>query len=65
MQAITKAELPLNPSKCTFDCSEIPFRGMIYSADGLKPDPAKMELLDHIDHNRWKYSSVLLELFRA
>ena len=48
MQAIAKAGLTLNPSKCTFGCSEISFWGMIYGADGVRPDPAKVEALDHI-----------------
>ena len=48
MEAIAKAGLTLNPAKCSFGKSEISFWGMIYGADGVRPDPAKVEALDHI-----------------
>ncbi len=48
MKAISEAGLTLNPSKCFFGRNEISFWGMIYGADGVKPDPAKVEALDYI-----------------
>ena len=48
MEAISKAGLSLNPPKCFFGKKEISFWGMIFGADGVKPDPAKVEALDYI-----------------
>ena len=48
MQAIELAGLTLNLTKCVFGCSEIRFWGMIVGSDGVRPDPAKVEALDHI-----------------
>ena len=48
MQAIFRAGLTLNPSKCSFGKKEISLWGMVYGADRIKPDPAKVEALDHI-----------------
>ena len=38
----------MNPSKCSFGKKEISFWGMVYGPDGIKPDPAKVEALEHI-----------------
>ena len=38
----------MNSSKCSFVKKEISFWGMVYGADGIKPDPAKVEALEHI-----------------
>ena len=38
----------LNPDKCHFGSKEIKFWGMIYSAEGMKPDPAKVDALKYI-----------------
>ena len=48
MEALSKAGLTLNPPKCFFGKKEISFWGMIFGEDGVKPDPAKVEALEHI-----------------
>ena len=48
MQIISAAGLTLNPKKCVFGKHEIKFWGLIVSADGVRPDPEKVEALDHI-----------------
>lgn len=48
MKAISEAGLTLNPKKCTFASSEIHFWGMIFSAEGMRPDPAKVDALNFI-----------------
>lgn len=37
--------LTLNPEKCIFRKTEIPFWGMIVSSEGIKPDPSKIQAL--------------------
>ena len=48
MEAISQAGLTLNPKKCHFGCKSVSFWGMIYDAEGVHPDPAKVEALDFI-----------------
>ena len=48
MEAIARAGLTLNPPKCIFGKKEITFWGMIFGADGIKPDPAKVEALEYV-----------------
>ena len=48
MEATSKAGLTFNPPKCFFGKKEISFWGMIFGGDGVKPDPAKVEALEHI-----------------
>ena len=48
MEAISSSGLTLNPDKCHFGCKEIKVWCMIYSAEGMKPDPAKVDALKHI-----------------
>ena len=48
MEAVSLSRLTLNPDKCHFGCKEIKFWGMIYSAEGMKPDPAKVDALKYI-----------------
>ena len=48
MQAISNAGLTLNPGKYKFGYKEIKFRGMIFSADGMGPDPDKIGALNFI-----------------
>ena len=48
MEAASKAGLTFNPSKCFFGRSEISFWGMIFSSEGVRPDPAKVEALEYI-----------------
>ena len=40
------AGLRFNPDKCIFKCIEIPFFGMLIGADGIRPDPEKIEALN-------------------
>ena len=46
MEAISAAGLTLNPDKCTFASNKIHFQGMIFSADGMQPDPEKADALN-------------------
>ena len=48
MDAIDNAGLTLNGLKCSLGKKEIKFWGMIYSAEGVRPDPEKVEALDNI-----------------
>lgn len=48
MEAIDRAEITLNPDKCMFGYKEIKFWGLIISEHGIKPDPEKVNALDHI-----------------
>ena len=48
MEAISKAGLTLNPTKCTFLQKEIRFWGMIFGAFGVKPDPEKVDDLKYL-----------------
>ena len=48
LAVLSRNGLTLNASKCQFGQSEIRFWGMIVSADGIRPDPEKVEALNHI-----------------
>ena len=48
MEATSKAGLTFNPPKCLFGVPEIKFWGLIIGEHGIKPDPEKIEALDHI-----------------
>ena len=48
MSIIKKAGLTFRASKCVFAASEILFWGLIVSAEGVRPDPAKVEALNHM-----------------
>ena len=48
MQAISDAGLTLNPSKCVIGAKEIEFWCMLISANGIRPNPAKVDALNHI-----------------
>ena len=50
LETIQEAGLTLNPEKCFFKKTEIPFWGMIISGDGVKPDPKKVEALRNATH---------------
>ena len=54
MQVILEAGITLNPKKCVFGKSEIKFWGLIVGADGVRPDPEKIEALDHLTPPRSK-----------
>ena len=46
MEAINIASLILNPQKYQFVKTSISFCGMLYSAEGVQPDAAKIEALN-------------------
>ena len=54
LAAIETSGLTLNLKKCVFGASEIRFWGMIVGADGIRPDPTKVEALEHISPPRNK-----------
>ena len=45
MEVISKSGMTLNPKKCHFTKTSIPFWGMIIGREGVKPDPEKVESL--------------------
>ena len=51
-EAISNAELTLNSEKFKFGYKEIKFCGMIFSADGMQPDPDK---IDAVNFNHSSY----------
>ena len=48
MEVVSEVGFTLNPEKCSFTNKEINFWGMIFSADGMRPDPVKVDALDFI-----------------
>ena len=54
MQAITSASVTLNPNKCTFGATDIELWGLRIGSAGVRPDPAKVEVLKHITPPRSK-----------
>ena len=48
MEGVSLSGLTLNPNKCHFGCRETKFWGIIYSTEGMKPDPAKVNTLKYI-----------------
>lgn len=54
MKAIRKSGLTLNPTKCEFAKKEIKFWGMIVSSEGVRPDPEKVEVLEHLEEPKNK-----------
>ena len=48
MKAIDQANLILNPKKCYFGKTEIAFWGMIFSSNGVRPDPEKVKALKNL-----------------
>ena len=48
MQVIEEANLTLNPKKCVFGVDEIDFWGLKIGADGVKPNPDKVDALKYI-----------------
>jgi transposase InsO family protein len=48
MKRAEQKGLVFNPHKCFIKTSEIPFFGNIYSKDGVRPDPAKVQAIDDI-----------------
>ncbi|KAI8516719.1 hypothetical protein Bbelb_053000 [Branchiostoma belcheri] len=54
MEKTRQAGIKLNAAKCTIKESECTFFGMIYSADGVKPDPEKVEAITNMEEPRDK-----------
>ena len=54
LEILSTSGLTLNTKKCVFGHKEIHFWGLIVSGDGVQPDPAKVEALDHITPPRNK-----------
>ena len=48
MEAIDHSGLTLNPQKCQFGKPEIKFWGMVINAEGVQPDPEKVEALKYL-----------------
>ena len=43
MEVISECGLTLNSKKCHIKCSAISFFGNVYTNDGMKPDPKKVD----------------------
>ena len=50
LEIIAENNLTLNPDKCLFNRTEIPFWGMIISGEGVRPDPEKVQALREASH---------------
>ena len=61
MEAVLKAGLTLNPTKCVFGLSEVKFWGMLISKDGVRPDPEKVKALVNLSRpqNRTELKSFI------
>ena len=49
LEAVSRANLTLQPAKCQFAMKELKFWGMTINSDGVKPDPEKVKALDHLE----------------
>ena len=47
MEVIQNVNLTLNPEKYIFRNSEIKFWGMLFTSEGVKPDPEKVKALEN------------------
>ena len=45
MEVVKSKSLTLNPNKCTFGLKAMTFCGMLFSSEGVKPDPEKIKTL--------------------
>ena len=54
LAAVEQEGLTLNTEKCYFAMSEIKFWGMMVNAEGVQPDPEKVEALDGLEPPRNK-----------
>ena len=57
MEAIQNANLTLNPENCILGKSEIIFWVMLFTSEGVKPDPEKVKALEILNHQKIKMSS--------
>ena len=49
MELLEEEGLTLNGEKCIFVSQDIPFWGMRFTKDGIKPDPKKCKALQEMD----------------
>ena len=49
LDALEGANLTLKKSKCSFNKQSIKFYGLIFSPDGISPDPEKIDALQHAE----------------
>lgn len=49
LSRLSKAGITLNQDKCCFGVSEVPFLGVVVSADGIRPDPDKLEAIKTLE----------------
>ena len=45
LERCLEIDLHLNPDKVKINCKSVPFFGMVLTADGIKPDPKKVETI--------------------
>ena len=45
LEGCLEINLHLNPDKVKINCKSVPFFGMVLTADGIKPDPKKVETI--------------------
>ena len=45
LERCLEIDLHLNPNKVKINCKSVPFFGMVLTADGIKPDPKKVETI--------------------
>ena len=42
-------DIRLGPDKCQFNCTELVYYGYVFSGDGMRPDPEKVQLLKNAE----------------
>ena len=50
LQRLGNANVTLNAEKCVFNVSSVKFLGQIVGADGIKPDPEKIQAILEMPH---------------
>ena len=50
LQRLGNANVTLNAEKCVFNVSSVKFLGQIVGADGIKPDPVKIQAILEMPH---------------
>ena len=61
LERCLEIDLHLNPDKIKINCKSVPFFGMVLTADGIKPDPKKIETIKkwHMPQNVTELQSFL------
>ena len=57
LERCLEIDLHLNPNKVKINCKSVPFFGMVLTADGIKPDPKKVETI-----KKWPMAQNVTEL---